>query len=569
VGFNRIHYPVRQLPALLAVAFATLLAALLALPSFSAAAAPLAISISGNHFVNGAGQPIRLLGVNHPSSEYACVDGFGYNDGHQDDADAAAIASWNANAVRVPINEDCWLGINGQPNKSQEALTEAGYRQAVEDYVSELNAHGLYAILDLHWTAPGNQTALEQQPMPDMDHSPAFWQSVAETFKGNPAVVFDVFNEPYDPTDQRSGDDKDASDAITWGCWESGTKPDVVGGNAPPVPCFTQAYGDTDNPTTRYQVAGMQTLVTAIRAQGATQPVMVGGLNFANDLSQWLTHAPNDPLKQEAASFHNYMGQECDNVGCWNSEIAPVAANVPVVTGEFDEDDYQESQCATKTPNGFDQEYMSWADEHSVSYTAWGWLVLNQEEKDEEACSAFYLIDSYDGTPAAPNGTAVHDHLLTLPPGGLISAGLGPTGGSSAPSVTTTTSQGGASSKPPISLKFIGDSVKSSGHSLGVTLRSAQNCAGVLTGQTVSSYAVASAKRKRHPVSLGTVHFALTAGKTKTVVLTLSKASRRLLAAKHSLKIQLTITLTSAGHQTTVVHRTVALKLPSKHPGKH
>ncbi|HEY1451230.1 MAG TPA: hypothetical protein VGF47_09770, partial [Solirubrobacteraceae bacterium] len=113
------------------------------------------------------------------------------------------------------------------------------------------------------------------------------------------------------------------------------------------------------------------------------------------------------------------------------------------------------------------------------------------------------------------------------------------------------------------------DSVKSSGHSLGVTLRSAQNCAGVLTGQTVSSYAVTSAKRKRHPVSLGTVHFALTAGKTKTVVLTLSKASRRLLAAKHSLKVQLTITLTSAGHQTTVMHRTVTLKLPSKHSGKH
>ena len=80
---------------------------------------PLSIAIQGNHFVNGAGQTIRLLGVNHPSSEYACVDGFGYNDGHQDDADAAAIASWNANAVRVPLNEDCWLGINGQPNSSQ------------------------------------------------------------------------------------------------------------------------------------------------------------------------------------------------------------------------------------------------------------------------------------------------------------------------------------------------------------------------------------------------------------------------------------------------------------------
>jgi endoglucanase len=69
----------------------------------------LVLTPGGEHissFVNGSGQPIRLLGVNHTSSEYACVDGFGYNDGHMD---AAAVASWNANAVRIPLNEDCWL----------------------------------------------------------------------------------------------------------------------------------------------------------------------------------------------------------------------------------------------------------------------------------------------------------------------------------------------------------------------------------------------------------------------------------------------------------------------------
>src|ERR1700761_1514601 len=85
-----------------------------------AASVPLAISVSGNHFVNGAGQTVRLLGVDHSSAEYACVDGYGYNDGDQDAADAAAVASWHANAVRVPLNEDCWLGINGQPNNSQD-----------------------------------------------------------------------------------------------------------------------------------------------------------------------------------------------------------------------------------------------------------------------------------------------------------------------------------------------------------------------------------------------------------------------------------------------------------------
>ena len=224
-----------------------------------AAQSALSISVSGNHFVNGAGETIRLLGVNHTSSEYGCVDGFGYDDGHFDDADAAAIASWGANAVRIPLNEDCWLGINGQPNSSQGAdppLTMAGYRQEIQNYVADLNAHGIYAILDLHWTAPGSQVALEQQPMPDQDHSPAFWQSVAATFKDNPAVVFDLFNEPYDPTDPRSGDDHAASDKVSWNCWEPGTVNGPDGGS----PCLTAAYDEHNAKTTTYKVAGLQAL---------------------------------------------------------------------------------------------------------------------------------------------------------------------------------------------------------------------------------------------------------------------------------------------------------------------
>jgi len=35
--------------------------------------------------------------------------------------------------------------------------------------------------------APGTQLALSQNPAPDEDHSPAFWKSVAATFKGDTA----------------------------------------------------------------------------------------------------------------------------------------------------------------------------------------------------------------------------------------------------------------------------------------------------------------------------------------------------------------------------------------------
>jgi hypothetical protein len=352
--------------------------------------------------------------------------------------------------------------------------------------------------------------------------------------------VFDVFNEPFDPTDPKSGDDPDPQDQVSWACWDQGG-------------CSTAAYTDNGNGTvrtaTKYPVVGMQALVDAIRGAGATQPVMVGGLDYANDLSQWSTHAPDDPLNQEAASFHNYMGKNCDNATCWNSQIAPIAANVPVVTGEFDEDNYMEPQCANKAQSTFDADYMTWADQHGVGYLAWGWWVLSQNEKDGAGCSAFYLIDSYDGTPAPPNGTALHTHLLSLPAGGATTTTPG-----------SPTSPG--SPKPSVTLRAFKASVRSGGASVAFTLRSVQSCAGTLTGQTVNSYARSAAKAKRHKVSLGSVHFSLKGGKSKTVVLKLTQAARKLLRAHHRVTVRIIFTLTSATTRRTVLHRTIPLTVP-------
>ncbi len=390
-----------------------------AVPAGAAAKPRLSIRVVGNHFVNGAGHRVRLLGVDRTSAEYGCVDGFGYDDGHFDDADAKAIASWGADAVRIPLNEDCWLGINGQPNSSEGAdpkLTRSGYRREIERYVADLHRHGVYAVLDLHWSAPGSQVALEQQPMPDRDHSPAFWASVATAFKGDHAVVFDLFNEPFDPTDPKSGDDQDPTDKVTWNCWQTGTHNGPDGGSH----CDTAAYDENGSPTgVHYRVAGMQGLLNAVRATGARQPVLLGGLDYANEFGAegggWLHHRPHDRRHQLAASFHNYMGKDCDDLTCWKHTVAAVAKHVPVVTGEFAEDDYAERRCAHRSPTTFDAKYMTWADRAGVSYLAWAWVVESQAERDADGCSAFYLIKDYaHHTPAKPNGTAVHAHLRAL-----------------------------------------------------------------------------------------------------------------------------------------------------------
>src|SRR5437870_11921284 len=144
-----------RLPRIVALIGAAVLVAMAATlsarPPITAQAAGLSVRIVGNHFVDGGGRPVRMLGVNRSGTEYECMDGRGPFDGPSDAASIAVMASWHINTVRVPLNEDCWLGINGAP----DAFSGAAYQNAIVAYVRRLHEAGLYAIVDLHWSAQG------------------------------------------------------------------------------------------------------------------------------------------------------------------------------------------------------------------------------------------------------------------------------------------------------------------------------------------------------------------------------------------------------------------------------
>ena len=79
------------------------------------ASTPLSISVSGNKLIDGAGHTVQLRGVNRSSFEYACAQGWGYNEGPLDSPSISAMKSWKINVVRIPLNEGCWLGLPTVP----------------------------------------------------------------------------------------------------------------------------------------------------------------------------------------------------------------------------------------------------------------------------------------------------------------------------------------------------------------------------------------------------------------------------------------------------------------------
>lgn len=141
-------------PALLVLALAAVpLAAVPVATAPSAAATPAPyVAVKGNRLVNASGATIRLLGVDRSGAEYMCLGGSKIFDGPTGPTAVAAMAAWHINAVRVPLNEDCWLGINGVSS----SVSGAKYQQAIEKYVATLQSYGIIVILDLHWAAPSD-----------------------------------------------------------------------------------------------------------------------------------------------------------------------------------------------------------------------------------------------------------------------------------------------------------------------------------------------------------------------------------------------------------------------------
>lgn len=315
--------------------------------------------LPADHTVRHPGLDDRLDGVSVSGTETGCVDGAALPPGLS--LLAAALRTWPIEAVRVPLNEDCWLGINGVRTGGRD------YRHLVDGYVRGLE-RDYVVILELHWSAPGSARATAQQRMPDADHAPDFWASVAREFRGDRWVMFEPFNEPRPPS---------------WECWRDG--------------CPMSGHYERENyrrpvPGT-WQAAGMAALVAAIRGAGATQPILLDGIERANDLSEWLRFRPAGGSL--IASWHLYPGYPCNDAACWASMLAGLGGQRVLATevGEADDD------CSAH----FVARLVPWLEARGIGYLAWSFNPWN-------TCSYGVVADDR-GTPSPGYGRWMFDHL--------------------------------------------------------------------------------------------------------------------------------------------------------------
>ncbi|KAK5580457.1 hypothetical protein RB653_000474 [Dictyostelium firmibasis] len=324
------------------------------------------LHVFGRNILNENGELVMLRGANRPGTEYCCVQYAKIFDGPFDQAQVDEMRKWKMNAVRVPLNEDCWLGVHAPETE----YFGASYRKAIEDYVKQYTDSNMAVIIDLHWASENGKLATQQIPMPNNGNSLLFWEDVAKTFKDNSRVLFDLYNEPYPYGNSWANPD-------AWQCWKNGTDCGTLG----------------------YEASGMQQMIDAIRSTGATNIILLSGIQYATSFTMFLDYQPVDPAKQMGVALHSYDFNYCRSRGCWDTYLKPVYSLYPMVATETGQKD-----CL----HDFLSDFISYCDSNDIHYLAWSWLT--------GACGIPSLIQDYKGSPSN-FGIGLKRHLSDLASG--------------------------------------------------------------------------------------------------------------------------------------------------------
>ena len=272
----------------------------------------------GNQLQTADGKAVWLQGVNIPSLEWSLK---GENVLR---SVSVAIDDWKANVIRLPIRDDHWSGRNPGPKDGGKA-----YRELVDEAVKAIAARSAYVVIDLHrFRAPKTETV-------------EFWKEVATQYRNQPAVLFDIFNEPH---------------GISWEVWRDGGE-------------VREKLKDGSVGT--YESPGLQRLVDTVREAGARNIVIAGGLDWAYDLSGV---AKGFTLEGKGGNGIMYKSHIYPWKRNWKDKVLVVAEKYPILLGECGADIKPMSfipLSAQEDPYTWAPDLIGFVQKHRLHWTAW------------------------------------------------------------------------------------------------------------------------------------------------------------------------------------------------------
>lgn len=312
---------------------------------------------------------VLLRGVNRAGLEWDA------NDRLILDSVRYAADEWKANIIRLPVSQDRWFGYMKEQTGENAA---EDYRRKVDAIISALAERGKYLLLDLHWSDLGTWCEHSGQHMMPDENSIVFWRDAANRYKNHPNVLFGVYNEPHIDGDWGRS---------PWDIWKNGG---------------TLAETDKSGKRTEYRAVGMQELVDVIRAEGAKNIAVVGGLDWGYTLNgpaegYDITDPDGNGIMLDS---HVYPWKRLE----WDLDVSVSAGLHPILIGECghygnDAKPVEGAQCLPSEE--WVPRLLDWIDSHGYHLTAW----------DFHPKAGPCLIRSFDNEPTEYYGAYVRDFL--------------------------------------------------------------------------------------------------------------------------------------------------------------
>ena len=311
------------------------------------------LATSGNRIVNTAtGANLILRGVNRSGLEYADPDEQGFLSGAAISRSEikAIVHDWKCNVVRIPFNQD--FVLRGRKGRSGEE-----YQRALDQIIYWNSLFGAFTILDLQWLDAdreyGNGNYVP--PLPNAA-SIELWKLLGSRYRGEPAVLYDLLNEPHD----RLPDDLYPLNREDGGTYPAAQR----------------------KVTPREWLPWARTLTDAVRSQNPDAGVLISGTSWGYDLRGIPMDLPN-----VVYSTHVYPDKGND----WAGAFGDLSASVPVFAAELGPKK-ENSEVA------FVQQLIAFLTDREIGWAAWSWF--NEP----------FLIDRYAATPF---GAIVRKSLTT------------------------------------------------------------------------------------------------------------------------------------------------------------